>query len=292
MDYIKRIIKRAYKKLKKKPMPNPFKVMEVGNYLLKSNSEHSLDKYLKLFPNYSINFPRLLSWVITDEEKSELIIDVGANIGDTVALLRSFNIVNPILCVEGNPLYLPILKENLGQFTNVTIIETYLSDTEADLNWEIESVNGTAKLVESNIGKSVSSTSLDILMQTAIPNKVKVLKVDTDGFDIQILKGSKNLIIRDHPILFFEYDTKLNISTQSCSEFLFSLTELGYSKVLFYDNFGRLVISTDLNDKEIIYFIDKYIADGKGAFPYYDVAVFTKEYENLLKDVVKNEHAL
>ena len=81
-----------------------YKTIQVGAYKLIANSEHPLETYLKTYKYYSRNFPRIAKLI---ERKYAVfsIIDVGANIGDTVALLRSENITQMIHAIEGNPIH-------------------------------------------------------------------------------------------------------------------------------------------------------------------------------------------
>jgi len=261
-----------------------FKQIRVGEFLLKANKESKLDEYLKAFPNYSINFARLCAFVLRNDDNS-LVIDVGANIGDTVALLRSEKVKNKILCIEGNTQYLSLLHENIKQFKNIEVIETFLGNEIINIKGTISTEQGTAKIIQSDDGLLIPITTLNHIVATKNLRNVRVLKIDTDGFDTLILKGGNNLMISETPILFFEYDNTLNTSNEKCLPHLLSLKKYGYKKVLFYDNYGNFLICLDLDQESQIYQLDRYIAKGSGAFPYFDLAVFHQK-DNLLVDSV------
>src|SRR4051812_39979812 len=52
-------------------------------------------------------------------------IDIGANVGDTAALIRKFADI-PVLCIEGDPGLLSILNENAGRLGNITVEPSFV----------------------------------------------------------------------------------------------------------------------------------------------------------------------
>lgn len=271
---IKHAISMIFKNLAK------FKYIQVENFSLKATTDCRLDEFLTAFPNYSRNFSKLVAEIL-DEDKTSLIVDIGANIGDTAALLRSKGVSNPILCIEGNPIYINLLKLNATLFNDVEIVQSFLGDKVDKIIGTVITKEGTAKIIQEGLKESIKTTTLDQLFSENNYKNLKILKVDTDGFDILILQGANKTIQEFKPIIFFEYDNSLNIATESCLEYLLSLSRIGYKKVLFYDNFGNLLVSLNLTDQESLQLLDKYINNSFKPFPYYDVAVF---HEN---DLVK-----
>ena len=73
---------------KKKEDPNAPKQVRVENYLLWANGEHVIERLLTSHKYYSRNLARLAKY-IEHKYANYAIIDVGANIGDTAALVRS-----------------------------------------------------------------------------------------------------------------------------------------------------------------------------------------------------------
>lgn len=277
-------IKTLLKKVLFAECSNPFKMIKVGNFTLVANRESRLDEFQSRHPNYSFNFSRLVAQVLGSDTHS-LIIDVGANIGDTVALIRSAQVNNPIVCIEGNPTYLTLLHQNVELFDHITVIETFLGDRTAEMKANIVTAEGTAKLVDDTNGVKVNLTTLDDLMISKKLNHIRILKTDTDGFDILVLKGAKQLIARHLPVLFFEYDNQLNVAKESCLDYLLSLRETGYDQTLFYDNLGNFLMALSLADRHLIAQLDSYI-NNNGAFQYFDVAVFHKRDQALASAII------
>src|SRR4051812_47952496 len=107
----------------KKKIP-AFKQVQVGNYSLLANGIHPVEGNLNYYKYYSRNLPRIAKYM---ENKYPVfgIIDIGANIGDTVALIRSYDVNQQIFSVEGEPTYISMLKHNMTLFKDVTVFETF-----------------------------------------------------------------------------------------------------------------------------------------------------------------------
>jgi hypothetical protein len=94
-------IKDLFRSKKKNTGP---KQVQVGNYSLTANAEHPIEHYLKQFKYYSRNLPRIAKH-IESKYPTYGIVDVGANIGDTLALLRSGDVNQTLYAIEGEPSY-------------------------------------------------------------------------------------------------------------------------------------------------------------------------------------------
>jgi FkbM family methyltransferase len=267
-----------------------FKKIAIGEFKLTAHVDHSLDIYLSEYPDYSRNFPRIAHQILKDNPDAA-IIDIGANIGDTVALLRKYNVANHVICVEGDEAYYSLLQENAQQFSDVTLLKYYLSDKKDKKAYQVEKKDGTARIVES-LNSSIQSSiiTLDEINDTTGLGVVRIIKIDTDGFDCKIIRGSLKTIDKFRPVLFFEYDYDLSKKQNEAPlDVLLMLREHGYNGIIYFDNFGKTICATTLNDEKQLIILDNYIQDGKGSFPYYDVLVFHKDDDLLMDEVLTKE---
>ena len=53
------------------------------------------------------------------------------------------------------------------------------------------------------MSEEITVTTLDKFSEQ-IPNRVSFIKIDTEGYEPQVLKGSMELIIRDKPTIYIE----------------------------------------------------------------------------------------
>jgi FkbM family methyltransferase len=182
------------------------------------------------------------------------VIDVGANIGDTAALL-SENVDNAhILCIEGNEKILPFLKHNTSHIKNNTIIiePQFCVNTAINNQFAVEMQNGTAQLVESAESRVLADTLDNMLMKYPGFQKANMLKIDTDGFEIMVLEGAK-LLLEQHPMVYFEFTPEeYRKHDQDYVQLIQLLISFNYTNALFYTNFGIPVAMIDLTNKEAL----------------------------------------
>lgn len=266
-------------------------MIHIGNYDLKANGNHALPHLLAVHPGYSANLPRLVCKV-KEKYPDLLMYDVGANIGDTVALVRT-RCQCSIVCIEGDSKYFELLTQNTAQFVDVQIYNYFLGEESKTISGATEKNVGTLKIVDS-IEDTIELLTLDEFIGKNGPfSCAKLLKIDTDGFDLKILRGALNYVSRIKPVLFFEYD-KLFLSQVGDDGIstLNQLREIGYDDIIFYDNYGRFLLSDTLNNEIILKQLDNYIVARKGAFEYYDLCVFHKDDKDIAREFIDAEMEL
>lgn len=271
----------------------------VGDFDLLMNADHTIVEYRAQYPSYSANLPRLAQYVIKKYPEMS-IIDAGANIGDSVALVRT-QVYCPIICIEGDPEYFSLLEKNLQQFKEADAFNVFLGEKESHTRVETAKRGGTLQIQDSSqTSMEINDTVLKITTIDSLAQKqqqkfsnIKILKIDTDGYDLKIIRGSIHLLKQSKPVLFFEYDRSyLDALNDKDLSIFNALKELGYDSALFYDNFGRFLISTSLDRLEEIAQLDAYISQKKGAFPYYDLCVFHKTDDDIARWLINAELAI
>ncbi len=248
---------------------------------------YQLPVILKTNLNYNLNLKRIANY-IGEKYSSLKIIDVGANIGDTAALLKSEK-NSHILCIEGDDNLFEILKLNSQNFVNVELAKHFLSEDEGTLNAKLSTNLGTGSIVESAENK-LKTVSLDkLLNEHSNFRKSKLIKIDTDGFDYKIIRGGKSFIEEYKPVIFIEYDPQFHKIYKEDSLFIFEFLEkIGYSKVIFYDNYGDYLISLSINDWEKIKELTNYFSN-RNFLKYCDLCFFHKEDEDIFSTTRERE---
>jgi FkbM family methyltransferase len=265
-------------------LPLSGKHYRIGRFDLVLPANHKLDQYQATWKRYDTALGYIADMVFQKYPQS-CAIDIGANVGDTAALLRNHTDV-PILCVEGSPEFLPFLEQNARAIQDLEIECCFVGKDGDSVNVDrIHSHSGTATVLaalSSDTGESVAMRSLAALLDKHPQyQQTKLLKVDTDGFDFAILNQSADLLQTLQPVVYFEYDT--NVLPEGNTESLVAiqnLFEAGYCHFVVYDNFGNYVIS--LSGQERDRFVDLNIClasnrriSGTPAIYYYDVCAFT-----------------
>ena len=256
--------------------------IQFGKKALFMNASHSSPIFRVEYPYYDTALIRICNFV-KGKFGYLTMIDVGANIGDTVSLITD-EVNGKFLCIEAEESYFQLLLMNTKNIPNITCSKSLMSDNCDTINSELVTKSGTAHISESvsfenkNLERTIT---VDKLLEK-YPEflAANLVKVDKDGYDYKVIRGSKGLFERTRPILFFELAPKylINIGKEDPISIFKDLLIWGYTSVLVYDNFGIPLAFIDMADKEIISQLLSY-AILKNS--YYDVLVFHESHKEL-----------
>lgn len=247
--------------------------------MLYMGKEHLLPVYLKDHPHYDRAISRLAK-NINIVEKNLSVMDIGANIGDSADLiLRSVPDAN-IICFEADLAYLEALNKNLEEnikIGQVTVIEKFLGEENINFkNQFLHKKNGTAYLDQNKDGAAdaYDTVSIDSLDKKYIEN-VNFVKIDTDGFEFEIIKGGINFFKNYKPYIFTEFNPLDYIKKAlKVDNFIKMLLDCGYETAILYDNYGKIINMINLSISEDIKILIDRI-DNKTIY-YYDLFLIPK----------------
>jgi FkbM family methyltransferase len=267
-------------------------IYPVGEYNLLFPFDHPLPKYQKAFKFYDKKLG-IIAHIINCKNKTGFIIDIGANIGDTVALIRT-NCNLPIFCIEGDFQYLTYLHENIKQMDNVEIYAGFVGEEDKTANLSINHCSGTAQLIK-NSNNNIQLKNLEtILSETQRKaDNIRLLKIDTDGYDFPILLSISSLLKANKPNLFFEYDLSFNDNAYSQAKEVISILKEAAYKLIIYDNFGNFMMPIENNRFFQMDYLDRYLKSSRiygGGIRYYDI--FATTDASLFDEIVEAENNL
>jgi len=233
-------------------------------------------------PGANLNFLRLAR--MTTARREGLVVDVGANIGDGVALLRGHGVDAPILAVEGAPEFAELMRRNVARLADIEIAVCLLAERPGgDLSLATADGSGTA--VEGVAAVPVAT--IDQLCDDHDVRRIALLKTDTDGFDAKVLRGAQRTLAALGPVLFFECDeTYLRRNGDSAAGLLEFLADQDYAWIAAWDNDGRWV-----GRRPISAGVADWIATYPGGpdTPFVDIAAFKAADKDLFEDLVAAE---
>ena len=265
---------------------DPLVSLQIGNQNIKIPLSHDLRDIMKLYPEYNFNLSRIVKYV-NEQVPDVKVIDIGANIGDTVAFIKNYSDV-PILCIDGDEKYMKVLKENTEPFKNVFSCKTLVGAETKEVNLKLTSGKGTAYLEEG--GEAVSMRSLEnILLDYPDFKSSKIIKSDTDGFDTIILRSCSDYLKSNKPILFFEFDPHLiKKNNDDAFDFIKFLEICGYRYFIFYTNIGDYLASCTSDQKDLLAELIHYFS-GRKLDIFADVCAFTESDKHLFESIVEQE---
>ncbi|HMP90060.1 MAG TPA: FkbM family methyltransferase [Kiritimatiellia bacterium] len=267
---------------------DPLVKYNLGLFTIYIPLSHNLPIDLKNFPEYNGDLVKLAA-LIRAKYQDLHIIDIGANVGDTAAMIRS-SIDSPILCIEGDGRYYNILTKNINSMPNVESVQCYIDARSASIQIAKSFGRGTGYLDRSETSKSenVDTYTLpDILRQFARFSNAKLLKIDTDGFDGNIIRGASDWIKHAHPIIFFEYAANLMAQNGDDGLSLFNfLAELGYTCATIHRDMGGIINAVEPLTAEQLKDIDREIRKG-WLHAYVDITAFHSEDRDVFQSFSK-----
>jgi len=238
---------------------------------------------------------RLYDWVLG--ELAQLLsakypgaaaIDIGANVGDTAALLCSRQPI-AVLCIEGHPRFLPYLRRNVRQLPGeIAIAECLIGAGPGRVPLAgFTDHHGTASIdhAVAAAGQNADGVPVrplaELLAEHSRFRHARLVKTDTDGSDFEILGASAHLFAETRPVLFFEYDPTLRArGIEEARATVAALLRAGYCRFLVYDNFGHFLRRIDGDCAEQFAELDRYLFSnlfyGRQIY-YYDVCAFSLE---------------
>jgi len=174
---------------------------------------------------YETNLPGFLTRLRESHPDSGSVLDVGANVGlislPTALLLGRSAAAMPFVCaIEPTRANLSALRHNLalnGLQERVSVVG-FAAGSRNRSAWihvegglEVGEGTGTANILPESIGRGddgqpIEERTLDSLRtQGALPKRVTVMKLDTDGYDLKVLEGASELLMSDRPFVFGEF---------------------------------------------------------------------------------------
>jgi FkbM family methyltransferase len=181
-------------------------------------------------------------------------IDIGANIGDTAAIIAT-HARNPLVLVEPSDYFFSFLEKNVTGFPNkTTVVNGFVNDGSA-IKGSLHHWLGTAEVLpESDSLLTEKSIRLDELSA----GDVCLIKTDTDGFDYKIISAGMDYVAEQKCAVFIEVQVKNTDETvEACCMFK-TLWQNGFNRFLVWDDAGWLVLSTDDVNivTDLVYYLD------------------------------------
>lgn len=152
-----------------------------------------------------------------------IILDVGANIGKYSILMANKYSKCKIIAIEPDKRCTEIMRKNikLNNLNNIEIIDKVASDKPGEIDFYLNEKNPARNTLfkkeltgQSSYNGDKNDTDLIPKKRTiksitldSIPRKGKkiiFIKIDVQGAELLVFKGSRNILKNDHPTILFE----------------------------------------------------------------------------------------
>ena len=176
---------------------------EINGNVININYTHRLPDYQLDYPYYD----KFIQYIIKEIPNDSIVIDVGANVGDSFAAMVGSNHKVEYLCIEASKEFYNQLIKNIDtirkKYPNLKVnaINEFIG---IDLdNVSLKGKFGT-KTAINNTGTLKSKKLSKVLDDLKIDSKkISLIKIDVDGNDWDVINSSISLLT-NLPYLYFE----------------------------------------------------------------------------------------
>lgn len=263
-------------------------------------AEHPLPETLRNFPQY--NRPLALAvgaLAETSAREARLaVVDVGANIGETVAVIDQLTPGVCYLCVEADQDIARICRFNHRDNPRVQTEQCFIGEHEGfAVHLEDDGrANPSTKLVNSTSLNGASNHGQLVRLDTVAGpfanahNRLDLIKVDTEGYDFSVLRSAPALLDRYRPALYFEWypDLLLGLHEQVYDGFDY-LVPFGYHHFVLFSSRGDYYCHLTRPDHFTLESLAKTASQNKDLL-YFDV--FASTDEAICKRLIERSTAL
>lgn len=177
-------------------------------------------------------------------KKFDLILDIGANIGNHSLYFSNFS--KQVFSYEPNPNTFELLKFNTKNLSNINIYNIGISNKNENKFLNESNFNiGDSAIVSSDEKKDIeknnktlheiSSMKLDDLEHLS-DKKISMIKIDVEQHEYEVMDGASKLIENNQPVLIFEHNIETSKKqTLKINKFI---KEKGYVIYLIKPNFN------------------------------------------------------
>ena len=200
---------------------------QLGSLLIEMTDRHTLPYYQQQHKLYDRFLPHLAKSLTGD------VIDVGSNVGATMAAMAQANPQLEFFCAEPQEPCFAALQQNKK------LVE--------------EKLQTKVRLMKNTIG-TVGVPLTGIISE--FDYKPDLIKVDVDGMDYDVLNSYK---FEQKPMLYFEADYQTELQLELFKKLIYDLNVRGYTKYFLFDNFGAFMGAVEHDEINHIDYLFDYI---------------------------------
>lgn len=162
------------------------------------------------------------------------VVDVGANIGWTALRMATLASTGWVRAFEPHPLNFSRCQENISRnaVSNLKIFPFALGSSRGMVQMEVRTPSnlGGNRIAPKFTGSTpIEVWPLDEIIGTFPDKHIDLIKIDVEGYELQVLRGSLDTLKRCRPVLFIELDdNNLRDQGDSAESLVKFLEDLGY----------------------------------------------------------------
>lgn len=244
-------------------------LVQIHKAQLYVDKKHQLPHYLRDWPLYDSALPAIARSIHQRLGRQILVVDVGANIGDSAAVIAAA--IPPggarFMCVEADDRYLPLFEINTKGL-DAKLVHAIAGQQSGKAKYHATTEGAGTSVIE----PSETETEIVTVDELVGSEPVDLLKIDTDGYEHQVLSGAKETLQLPDVTVFMEYSPfHLDRYGKTDPERVIDvLVASGFQRAIVYDNLGFLMGQISL-EPSAIRSLTRYALSRPGL--YYDLVL-------------------
>lgn len=225
-----------------------FKTKFLDNYILLSDKCNFIWGASRSGEIYEQNLIKDFYDKINFKNKDIIFFDIGSNTGSFI-FLPLLNKFIKCYAFEPNPIAYEVLKENielnslndyvkaynLGVWSEQKILELKISKDTTDSGLSTFGDNPSRLKYDNKSGeyeiKKINCITIDSMMNDLNLKTIDIIKIDTEGSELEILKGGEKTLKKYYPPILLEFDDKNTIQFGYKRDSIIELLQsYGYNK--------------------------------------------------------------
>ena len=199
----------------------------------------------EVFSDYYKNCePQTKRWLLRNLQSDSWFVDVGANIGILSRTALKIIKSGSVIAIEPTETS-RLLSKNLSGFENVILINDALANFDGSGSASLQKVYN--REVEE---REFKFRTLDSICSEMNLPRIDVVKIDTDGWELEILEGSVDVISRFHPAIIIELNEGLLVNQHTFQEVFNFFVKYGYTHAFICDG-ANFIFTHDASAKKL-----------------------------------------
>lgn len=254
---------------------------------------HNLPFFQKNYKMYDKFIPCLGE--LTKKKRGKIIIDIGANVGDTLAAMWHHT-EDKFVEVEPVEEFFNLLTDNVSRLDHmerVCVEHAFITDKVEELYQAKILKGGTAHKERKDAHNTtlIPSKSVDgLIREKGIEYEdVDLLKIDTDGYDADCLFSARELLKYGNALIYWENYVEAYEQYKKYKEAYGLLSHTGYITFFIFDNYGNYLCKggTETLNTVMDYVLRTYTDCIGSTFTYFDVLACKLEDIRLCENMIK-----
>lgn len=263
-------------------------------------ARHPLPVTMAIVPQYNRPLGLAVEAItcLSTGKSHPVVIDVGANIGDTIAIMEQRVPGRWLyLCIEPDRANAEFCIANHAGNHRVQVEQLFIGEDEGAVVWLQDdgranpSTKRETQLHDPSQLDAGKLVRLDTAANSFAENHgIDLIKVDTEGYDFHVLRSGEQLLKKYQPALYFELFPKLLTETADSVWAGFDfLAAVGYRYFVFFTNQGDLYCTAADPDYIFLQTLET-VTRVNPLLPYFDV--FASAHKDVCDKIVETNIGL